>query len=283
MAVTGASGFVGRHVAAAAKSMGADVIAISRSGPGQRRAGLQNQSALRAAFAGCRSVIHCASSSSSDPEEQESVTVAGTAAVVSAARAAGVRRVTLLSTTAVYGYGPFFNAAAGSVPIAPASIRSAARARAESFVDGDHDVIVRPNLVYGRGDTSFVPVLLSAANTFPSPALTATVTIVHVVDLAAALVRVAVDNAAVPRELHVAHPRPVQLSLLVDALRSSADREQRASSVSLSAHQQSMLTTDATFLPTGKWGAAVGRSASEAFQLRREDLTWYRRVLASVA
>lgn len=282
-AVTGATGFVGRHVVAAGRASGADTIPVSRSGRGHRRAALHDEAALRAAFQGCVSVIHCASSASADPDEQQRITVAGTAAVVRAARAAGVRRVVLLSTTAVYGYGPFVNAAAGTVPIAPASVRSAARARAESLIDGDGDVIARPNLVYGSGDTTLVPTLLRAASSAASTAFTAMVSIVHVADLAAALVRVATDDGSVPRELHVNHPVPVRLSAVVETFRTRVARDESPASTALTAHQQSMLTTDATFKPTGVWGAACGSAADEALQVRPHDLTWYRRFLGTVA
>lgn len=276
VAVTGATGFVGSHVLTAGRGL---IAQISRNGPGHRRAALHDRSALEAAFEGCDVVIHCAASGSSDPAEQERVTVAGTANVVAAARAVGIRRVILLSTTAVYGYGPFTDAIAGHVPLAPASARSAGRVRAEQFLAGSHDVIVRPKLIYGRGDTSFVPALLRTTAQKPTTKMTAAVSVVHVAHLASALLRIATDASVIPREVHVNHPTPVRLGDLVHIARRHQVRVADPTPLPLTAHQQAMLVNDATFTATGRWGAAVGRSPAEPVQLRPEDVSWYRQLL----
>lgn len=282
VAVTGATGFIGRHVVEAITRSRAVVVPISRSGVGHQRAALNDPVALAAVFEGCTAVVHCATSSSSDPDEQERVTVRGTAAVVEAARAAGAGRVVLLSTTAVYGYGPFRMAAAGTIAPAPASVRSAARLRAESFAE-DGDVIVRPNLVYGEGDTTFVPTLLRAVEGGRDRTLTAAVSVVHVRDLAVTVAEVAREAGAVPPLLHVAHPVPVRLETVVNRLRREGVDVHAPLSTELTPHQQSMLMTDSMFEPTGRWGVALGTSGTEPLQLRPRDLIWYRGLLGPAA
>jgi dihydroflavonol-4-reductase len=115
VAVTGATGLVGGHVARAAAAAGHEVIPVVRQGGGQAggqagarvaRAELDDAGALAAAFEQCEGVVHCAAVYSYDPAraaEVERVNVEGTARVVRAAARAGVRRVVVTSSSVTRG------------------------------------------------------------------------------------------------------------------------------------------------------------------------------------
>ncbi len=90
VAITGGSGFVGRNLAARLD----DAVVISR------RSGVDitDIDALAAAFEGCDAVAHCAGINREIGDQTfRRVHVDGTAAVVEAARRAGVRRIVLVS------------------------------------------------------------------------------------------------------------------------------------------------------------------------------------------
>lgn len=92
IAITGGTGFVGRHLAKRLDS--ADTVIVSR------RAGVRidDVDALAEAFAGCEAIVHCAGINREIGDQTfERVHVDGTRAVVEAARRAGVRRIVMLS------------------------------------------------------------------------------------------------------------------------------------------------------------------------------------------
>jgi uncharacterized protein YbjT (DUF2867 family) len=108
VAVTGASGFVGSHTARALLANGDDVVLVARHSDtaairtGEHatwiRAGIDDESALAHAFAGCDSVIHCAGINlERGAQTYGKVHVRGTRTVVRAATAAGVPRIALVS------------------------------------------------------------------------------------------------------------------------------------------------------------------------------------------
>src|ERR1700757_4320079 len=115
--VTGGSGFVGRNLIQALKARGDTVVALARSlGAmqtvrelgGEPQAGdLVDLPALQAGMAGADVVFHCAAKVDDwgDPAEFHKVNVEGTAHVIEAARAAGVRRLVHVSTEAVLADG----------------------------------------------------------------------------------------------------------------------------------------------------------------------------------
>ncbi|WP_051212209.1 NAD-dependent epimerase/dehydratase family protein [Rubritepida flocculans] len=144
--VTGGHGFIGR-AACARLAAGHSVRAASR------RSGLDvtRPETLPPALAGVEAVVHAA-------VEGRASIVEGTANLLAAARAAGVRRFVHLSSVAVYG------AAEGAVredtPRAPGdSAYGRWKAEAEALVEAVTDfevVILRPALVYGPGDPLWI-------------------------------------------------------------------------------------------------------------------------------
>ena len=92
VAITGGTGFVGRHLAQSLDA--ADTVVVSR------RTGVRigDVDALAAAFAGCDAVAHCAGINREIGDQTfQSVHVDGTRAVVEAARRAGVKRIVMVS------------------------------------------------------------------------------------------------------------------------------------------------------------------------------------------
>lgn len=98
--VTGATGFVGSHVARELEARGAEV--------GEERVELLDEDALARAVAGCEAVFHVAAlyRYDADPELVRRVNVEGTRNVVRACIRAGVRRLVHCSTCGTCGPVP---------------------------------------------------------------------------------------------------------------------------------------------------------------------------------
>ena len=116
IAITGASGFVGRHVVAAAAAAGLDVVGLYRQPRGEaiiRDAGGRpiqvhglHEDTLARAFKGASAVIHLAQVGSERPEATyDGINVNGTRSVVDAAHRAGVPVCSYLSGLGVAHYG----------------------------------------------------------------------------------------------------------------------------------------------------------------------------------
>ncbi|MDK8173889.1 NAD-dependent epimerase/dehydratase family protein [Curtobacterium citreum] len=135
IAITGGTGFVGRHLAE--RYPAEDVVVVSR------RTGvpIDDVDALTAAFAGVEAVAHCAGINRELGDQTfQRVHVEGTAAVLEAARRAGVQRVVLLS---------FLRARPGT-----GSPYHETKWAAEELVRSsglDHTVL-KAGMVYGHGD-----------------------------------------------------------------------------------------------------------------------------------
>jgi NADH dehydrogenase len=110
IAITGGTGFVGRHLARELVTQGYQVVLIARGvdtrddsvtrlpGVAVVKAGVSDAAALATAFAGCDGVAHCAGINREiGAQTYQAVHIDGTRNVVEAARQAGVPKVLLLS------------------------------------------------------------------------------------------------------------------------------------------------------------------------------------------
>jgi nucleoside-diphosphate-sugar epimerase len=169
MLVTGASGFVGRHLCADAVRQGLEVRgAVHRDDaillPGVERIVVENMAAPVAwerAVADVTSIVHLAArvhvmkECFPDPlAEFRAVNVEGTRGLVRAAAAAGVERFVFVSSVKVHGDGrpePY----RPDDPLQPQDPYARSKAEAEAAVWSDGvgmvRVVVRPPLVYGPG------------------------------------------------------------------------------------------------------------------------------------
>jgi nucleoside-diphosphate-sugar epimerase len=156
LALTGASGFVGRHLTAFAVQRGWDVVGIVRSPAGAevvRRAGGRPVvvpdlalPSLTQALAGAGAAVHLAHiGSEKGGATYESVNVEGTRQFVRAAREAAVERVVMFSGLGVARYG-----------LAPRVTNryflSKLAAEVELFRSDRQAVILRPSYIVGPGD-----------------------------------------------------------------------------------------------------------------------------------
>jgi dihydroflavonol-4-reductase len=108
--ITGATGFLGRHLSASLRKAGHDVVALCRKeapdlaalGVTVKPGDVLDAASVRAAAEGCDALFHCAGKVSRLPEDAEEmyrIHVEGTKITLDACRAAGVRRVVLASTS----------------------------------------------------------------------------------------------------------------------------------------------------------------------------------------
>ncbi len=115
--LTGATGFVGSHVARALVAQGADLRLLVRSGSDLRNiqelqservvGDLRDAASLKKAVAGCEVVFHVAADYRlwvRDPAQMYRSNVEGTNAILEAARESKVRRVVYTSSVATMGF-----------------------------------------------------------------------------------------------------------------------------------------------------------------------------------
>jgi nucleoside-diphosphate-sugar epimerase len=179
--VTGGSGFIGGRLIGRLRSAGWAVRALARSPSSAekvRAAGaepvegdLDSVDAMRAGAEGCDVAFHAAAHLGEwgSREEFMHVNVGGTRSALRATREAGVRRFVHVGTEAGLIAGQPLVNVDESAPLRPDSKAHycATKAMAEQVVreanaDGFETVVVRPRLVWGRGDTSILPSLVKA-------------------------------------------------------------------------------------------------------------------------
>ncbi len=115
--VTGATGFVGSHVARALAEQGASLRLLVRASSNTKNitelkadlvtGDLRDPASLRKAISGCDTLFHVAADYRlwvRDPEEMYRANVEGTRAILEAARRSGVRRVVYTSSVATMGF-----------------------------------------------------------------------------------------------------------------------------------------------------------------------------------
>ena len=169
IAVTGAGGFIGAASVDVLARHGADVVAIvaapgepARVPDGARsiaRADIRDAGALRELLVGCDAVVHLAGPASvaasfDDPARYVQVHTEGTAAILSACRAARVPRMVYVSSAEVYGQ-PLASPVPEDHPLSARSPYGAAKIGAEKMLEayvhafGLRGIVLRPFSVYG--------------------------------------------------------------------------------------------------------------------------------------
>ncbi|GAA4050397.1 NAD-dependent epimerase/dehydratase family protein [Streptomyces shaanxiensis] len=232
--LTGATGFIGSTVLrtlSRARADGADlaVRAVVRVAPaGQEplpgvewaRADVTDPASLRGLGTGCDVLLHLAARVGGDPDECTAVNVGGTSALLDEARRAGVGRILLLSTAAVYGAGPHRGIAVDEIDPAPVSAASRTRLAAERLVLDAGGTVLRPGLVLGAGDRWVVPALAELTERVPArwDGGRGLLSVVDVRDLARLVTALARAGRPTGGTYHASHPEPVRVADLLTAL-----------------------------------------------------------------
>lgn len=191
VAVTGATGFLGRHVIEELLKARHEVVALGRNrdiGEGLVSRGipfvpacLQDGAAMATAFAECDGVVHCAALSSlwGKPEAFHRVNVEGTEKVMAAMEEAGVKRLVHVSSPSLYFDFRDRWDVKESDPLASTMVNAYAQTKWEAeqrvqkaVAKGLEAIILRPRGLFGPGDSSLFPRLLRANQRFGVPLTT---------------------------------------------------------------------------------------------------------------
>lgn len=175
--ITGATGFVGAHVAQLAAQQGAELRLLSRSSSNRSHlpanadvitGDLRDPSAFASALQGCDALIHVAADYRlwvPDPAEMYKANVEGTRALLRAAREAGVPRVVYTSSVATMGFQYDGTVVDEDTPVSEAAMighykRSkwlAEQVALEAARAGQHVMVLNPTTPIGALDTKPTP------------------------------------------------------------------------------------------------------------------------------
>ena len=267
--ITGATGFVGHHVAAAFGGRAARVRALVRSrskavrlrelGVATELASFDDRAGLQRAVAGAEVVVHLAAlTHARTAAELERVNVAGTRALLEAVLAASPRPRRLVSMSSLAAAGPALHAIGRSDPPRPLTAYGRSKLAAECVVLAAADrlevVVLRAPAVYGPGDAELLRFFrLARLGWLPVPTGPARpLQLVYVRDLAEAVVQAALQPNA--RGLyHIASPAARPWAEVCLALGNSTGRRVRLIRI-----PSTLIRVAAA---ASQWlGAALGRS-----------------------
>jgi dihydroflavonol-4-reductase len=249
--VTGACGFIGSHFVEHAIAAGHHVIGLCRHDRAEQRptythverlgaelvsGDVLDCESLRNSLDGVDCVVHFAAAFREGGVGEDyfrRVNVAGTANLLEAARARGVKRFVLCSTAGIYGQR-VPGVIDESKPVLPWNAYERSKVAAEDEVrrsaraSGMEYVILRPTAVYGPRDERLLKLFRSAARgRFPLfGAGEGRRHMVYVSDLADAFLRACTQPGAANHEMIVAGPEAVPLR---EMLRTLADLSNRRS------------------------------------------------------
>jgi nucleoside-diphosphate-sugar epimerase len=217
IAVTGATGFIGRNLVADLVAREIEVVAVGRP---------LDRTSLANAFTGVDAVVHLAGLVSAVREQDFStVNVELTRVVAEAARASGVRLIHV-SSLAAAGPAPASAPRSEDDPPAPVTAYGRSKLEGERLLAAMPELrwmILRPAIVYGPGDRAMLTLFrLARWGVLPLVGRPgAAYTVIHVADLIRALV--AALESGVDREMIFAgHPRPASARELLEGVRAAA-------------------------------------------------------------
>ncbi len=191
LAITGATGFVGRRLLALAAEAGHEIRALARRPqPGRQgvtwvEGALDRPDRLEHLLEGTDAVVHVAGViNAPDAAAFEAGNVAGTAAVIAAAKTAGTRRFVHVSSLAARE--------------PELSVYGATKARSEALVSssGLDWTIVRPPAVYGPGDRETLDLFRMAKSGLLLLPPAGRLSLIHVADLGRLLLGLAESSDA---------------------------------------------------------------------------------------
>lgn len=229
VAITGATGFIGWHVARRFREQGWQVRALVRPESRgavpdgvERRSTRFERSPLGDAMHGAQLVVHLAAAiKARSPEDFARANVALTADVARAAAGAGARLVHI-SSLAVTGPGQVTNPPGEDDPPRPIGDYGESKRQSEMVVRGIAGLewtILRPTLVYGPRDRLFLPIFrLGRRGIFVVPNSTASYNAVHVEDVARAIELAGTCPGAPGQTFFVGYPGHVTTTEMLAAL-----------------------------------------------------------------
>jgi nucleoside-diphosphate-sugar epimerase/phosphohistidine swiveling domain-containing protein len=204
IAVTGASGVLGRGLATRLLSRGHDVVGVARHRPESWpskadfvAADIRDTAAVKRSIAGTDIVAHCAWAKSPGPEDRisDQVNIGGTLNVLEAMAETGTGRIVFASSAHVYGRGD--GAKAEHDAIAPASADGMFKVRVEEMLAASDVqwVAIRSALIVGRSVDNWVRRVL-ALPAFPDidEAANRHVQVVHIDDALRLFTRAILDT-----------------------------------------------------------------------------------------
>lgn len=216
VAITGITGFVGRHVAQALFERGTPVRGLVRSSAKARtlsqpglelvEGSLSDEQALARLCANATCLVHCAGAvAAEDAKAFFRVNADGTKAVLTAARKAGVSNVVHVSSLAARA--PELSAYAAS--------KQQSEEVARQVCGGMSLYILRPPAVYGPGDRATLPLI--SALTRPVVVLpgrpNTRLSLIYARDLAAAVAVLALEEGIAPGTYEMSDGQPSGYSL----------------------------------------------------------------------
>jgi nucleoside-diphosphate-sugar epimerase len=223
VSLTGATGFLGWHIATAFMRAGWHVRAIVRpgntkplpDGPGRidARESALHAAALAPAIAGTDVLVHAAALVRAGHEDiLRAVNVDGTRAVIDAANDTGTRLV-FISSQAAHGPGTRRDPAREDDASHPLTAYGRSKLAAERHIRADARVpwtILRPSAIYGPRDRGFLQLFRLASRgryLLVAPPDTA-FTLIHADDAARAVAMAADHPGAVGETFFIGHPEP---------------------------------------------------------------------------
>ncbi len=279
--VTGATGFVGSHLAEALRRRGDEVTALVRSPKKAEALGplgvrmvpgdLHDAGSLSRAVEGQDVVFHVAGVvAARDEREFMRCNRDGTASLVAAASGAGASRFVLVSSMAAGGPAVPGRPLTGAEPARPVTAYGRSKLAAEAAVTAGTLpwVIVRPPTVYGPRDREVLKVFrmarLGLAPVFGdgSQQLSA----VHGADLADALVAAGTAAATVGKIYYACHPEVVTSAEFVRAVGNAMGRRLSLVPIPALVGRALLAVTEAAARVTGQPTILTRDKANEFFQ-----------------